>query len=117
VLSPSTTFDLHLHTSASDGRHPADAVVARCLAAGLGAIALTDHDLPVVPATRVVADGGRSMLLVAGAELSGALDGSEQHLLVYFPGAVPSSIRDWCRAQCVARAERYETAQIGRAHV
>lgn len=107
----STTFDLHLHTAASDGRHPAEVVIARCLRAGLGAIALTDHDLPAWPATARVTEGDRSMWVIAGAELSGTFEGTEQHLLVYFPGAIPDGFTAFCRGQCVARAERYEAGR------
>jgi predicted metal-dependent phosphoesterase TrpH len=110
-FAPSATFDLHLHTSLSDGRHPADVVIARCLAAGLTGIALTDHDLPARAATRLVRDGQRSMWVFAGAELSGTFEGTELHVLAYFPGEVPPAFTAWCRAQCVARAERYEAGR------
>ena len=38
------TIDLHVHSTASDGSLTPEAVVKRALAAGLTAIALTDHD-------------------------------------------------------------------------
>jgi predicted metal-dependent phosphoesterase TrpH len=111
VFPASTSFDLHLHTTASDGRHPADVVIARCLAAGLGAIALTDHDLPVRAETTRVEGDGRSMWVIAGAELSGMYEGNELHLLCYFPGVVPEGFRTFCRERCVARAARYESGR------
>ena len=36
--------DLHLHSSCSDGGEPPAAMVRRAAAAGLAALALTDHD-------------------------------------------------------------------------
>ena len=36
--------DLHIHSTASDGTWTPPEVVAAALAAGLGAIAVTDHD-------------------------------------------------------------------------
>ncbi|SEN82071.1 PHP domain-containing protein [Lihuaxuella thermophila] len=41
---PLGTFDLHLHTSASDGRFTPSEVVKRAKQAGLQTIAITDHD-------------------------------------------------------------------------
>lgn len=110
-LPSGAAVDLHLHSTASDGRHPPDVVVARCLAAGFGAVALTDHDLPVRAATERVSDGVRSMWVIAAAELSGTWEGTELHVLAYFPGRVPEAFRDYCRALCVARAQRYEEAR------
>ncbi len=43
-LTLSGFVDLHLHSTASDGELPPAAVVERAAAAGLEAIALTDHD-------------------------------------------------------------------------
>lgn len=36
--------DLHIHTTASDGTDTADEILAKAAAAGLGAVAITDHD-------------------------------------------------------------------------
>ena len=36
--------DLHLHSSASDGRYPPREVLRRAHGVGLTAVALTDHD-------------------------------------------------------------------------
>ncbi|MFL5472988.1 MAG: PHP domain-containing protein, partial [Gemmatimonadales bacterium] len=40
----SGTVDLHVHSTASDGRVSPEGVVRRARDAGLSAIALTDHD-------------------------------------------------------------------------
>ena len=64
--------DLHLHSTASDGTLPPEAVVARGAALGLAAVALTDHDtLAGLPAA--TAEGERlgrlkSLALVKIAE-------------------------------------------------
>ena len=48
--------DLHIHSTASDGTWTPPEVVAAALAAGLGAIAVTDHDsVANVAATRELA--------------------------------------------------------------
>jgi hypothetical protein len=59
-------------------------VVARAVAAGLGAIALTDHDtLEGVPAA-LEAGGRLGIRVVAGCEFSVAAPWGEMHLLGYF---------------------------------
>jgi len=107
---PRSKVDLHLHTDRSDGAHPPAEVLRRCAHAGLDLIALTDHDLisPIEPGTHDV--DGRTITVIAGAELTGLHEGREYHLLVYFPGTVPAPFRDYCKRQCVSRAERYLAA-------
>lgn len=103
--------DLHMHTDRSDGVHPPEEVLRRAAAAGLGLIALTDHDLaPLWSCGPQEVDGARVHVLHA-AELTACHDGRELHLLVYFPGDMPEDFRAFCREQARARAERYETAR------
>lgn len=77
-------MDLHLHSTASDGAHPAEEVVARAARAGLSAIALTDHDtLDGLPAA--MAAGERlGVRVVCGCEFSVTAPWGEMHLLGYF---------------------------------
>jgi 3',5'-nucleoside bisphosphate phosphatase len=73
--------DLHTHSTASDGSLPPAAVVEAARAAGLRAIALTDHDtLAGIPEARRVGDAV-GVRIVAGTELSVVLDDREIHLL------------------------------------
>ncbi|HJS46961.1 MAG TPA: PHP domain-containing protein [Gemmatimonadales bacterium] len=76
--------DLHLHSTASDGTLPPEAVVARGAALGLAAVALTDHDtLAGLPAA--TAEGERlGVRVVGGCEFSVAAPWGEMHLLGYF---------------------------------
>ena len=73
--------DLHMHSTASDGALPPEGVVEAASAAGLAAIALTDHDtLGGLDSAR--AAGARLGVTVsAGVELSALHDGREVHLL------------------------------------
>jgi predicted metal-dependent phosphoesterase TrpH len=109
-LRPSTRWDLHLHSTRSDGRFDPDEVLLRCARAGLDVVALTDHDLPtgVAPGPRTLE--GREIHVLAGAELSGTHQGREHHLLVYFPDAVPEGFAVFCAEQCRGRAQRYADA-------
>jgi 3',5'-nucleoside bisphosphate phosphatase len=74
--------DLHSHSSVSDGtRSPAE-VMRRAAAAGLDAIALTDHDTSagIAEAARALPAG---LVLVPGMELSCRRDGHSVHMLAY----------------------------------
>ena len=78
---PTTFVDLHMHSTASDGsRSPAD-VVRAAKAAGLVAIALTDHD-SVAGLNEAHATGVEiGVRIVNGVELSAVEGDSETHLL------------------------------------
>ncbi len=83
--------DLHLHSFFSDGTDDPETIVAAAAAAGLSAIALTDHDnLNGIPRARAAA-AATGIELISGAELSVAWNGGPMHLLVYFlePGSGP----------------------------
>jgi len=73
-----------VHSTASDGSLSPEAVVDRARAAGLGAIALTDHDtLAGIPAA-MVAGQRLGLRVVGGCEFSAAAPWGEMHVLGYF---------------------------------
>ena len=75
--------DLHLHSTASDGTDDPAEVVRRGAAAGLTAIALTDHDtLDGVEEAQAVATQLR-LCFIPGTELSVVWPPGTMHLLVY----------------------------------
>ncbi|SFD61949.1 hypothetical protein SAMN05216378_0682 [Paenibacillus catalpae] len=77
--------DLHNHTTASDGTMSPAAVVARAKAAGLAAIAITDHDT-MAGVEAAIAEGKKlGILVVPGVELSTVADGRDIHILGYYP--------------------------------
>ena len=74
--------DMHSHSTASDGTSSPAEVMRRASAAGLDAIALTDHD--TVAGHRAAAQAlPPGVTLVPGMELSCRLDGHSVHLLGY----------------------------------
>ena len=76
--------DLHVHSDASDGTLPPEEVVSAAAAAGLKAIALTDHDT-VAGIVRARAAAERLPLeLAPGIELSCVWQGTEIHILGLF---------------------------------
>ncbi len=81
LLAANETVDLHLHSTASDGSQPPEGVVATALAAGVRAIALTDHDTVAgVPLARQAA-AGTALDVIAGVELSAYQGDDEVHVL------------------------------------
>lgn len=83
--------DLHTHSTASDGSEPPGKVVELAKAAGLGAVALTDHDtLEGVGEAREAARR-IGIDLIPGVELSLAYDKGGMHLVVLWlePGDGP----------------------------
>ncbi len=81
VVERSAYVDLHSHSTASDGARAPAEVMAAARAAGLAAIALTDHDsVAGIEEARVAADAA-GVRLVAGVELSAVEGDVETHLL------------------------------------
>jgi predicted metal-dependent phosphoesterase TrpH len=103
-------FDMHLHSSRSDGRHAPEDVLIRCAKGGLDVVALTDHDLSTSLPTGEVRIGDRALHVIGGAEVSGVHEGREYHLLVYFPEEIPACFASFCADRARARATRYADA-------
>lgn len=79
-----------MHSTASDGSLPPEQVIARAAAAGLAAVALTDHDtVSGVPAA-LAAGAALGIRVVSGCEFSVLAPWGEMHVLAYFlPAASP----------------------------
>jgi predicted metal-dependent phosphoesterase TrpH len=79
-----TRVDMHMHTVASDGELEPEALVERCADAGLGVIAVTDHNsMASVPRAQAACDA-RDIELVHACEISTRWQGREHHCLAYF---------------------------------
>lgn len=102
-------LDLHIHTTASDGSLPPEAIVEGALQGGLDIIAITDHDTTAsVDAARRAAEGS-TLRVLAGAEISSVWNGHSIHVLGYgVDPESPAMIEHQERAQR-ARFERMGT--------
>jgi predicted metal-dependent phosphoesterase TrpH len=85
-MPPSRTADLHLHTLYSDGIDTPERVVELAKAAGLSAIALTDHDNTEAFAVAEPAARRLGIELIPGIEMSASAEGQEVHVLGLFLG-------------------------------
>lgn len=76
--------DLHSHTTASDGTQSPRANVQMALDAGLGAIAITDHDTISGVAEALAAGSELGIVVVPGVEISTVANGQDIHILGYY---------------------------------
>lgn len=77
--------DLHLHTTASDGRLTPAQLVQRAAQAGLEVMAITDHDSVEGIAAGLEAAGEFPQLrVIPGVEISTDVENGEVHVLGYF---------------------------------
>ncbi len=77
------SVDLHIHTTASDGRWTPAAIGREAAKRGLAAIAVTDHDT-VGGLRTALAHMPDSVTMIPGIELSSDYRGSEVHILGYW---------------------------------
>ena len=89
------TVDLHMHTTASDGRLTPTELVELAAAKGLRTISVSDHDTTagLVEAQRAV-DRIPGMRLIPGIELSCDVPGGEVHMLGYFMDVADSGFQE-----------------------
>jgi predicted metal-dependent phosphoesterase TrpH len=102
-------YDLHTHSTFSDGTLEPEQVVELAAGRDLAGIALTDHDTTAGVERARAAAGPRGLDVLLGCELSAEHDGSPVHVLGYaFDPAEPSfaARRAWIREGRVGRARR-----------
>jgi predicted metal-dependent phosphoesterase TrpH len=83
-------IDLHLHTTASDGRCTPEELVDRCAEVGLSVISVTDHDTRAGEGAARARALERGIEFVSGIEITSVHDGKDVHVLAYnLPADVP----------------------------
>ena len=99
-------IDLHMHTTASDGRCTPEELVARAWEAGIRTMSVTDHDtMAAVPPATVVAEA-RGMTLIPGIEITSVHAGKDVHILAYFVSAGTPGLEELLHTQRRLRLER-----------
>lgn len=83
TLSPQPLFDLHSHTTASDGLLSSAELVSRAAEMGVTTLAITDHDTTAgIPAARqAIVEQGLELELIAGVEISTLWENHEIHIV------------------------------------
>jgi predicted metal-dependent phosphoesterase TrpH len=77
-------IDLHSHTTASDGEHAPEALLALARGAGVQVLAVTDHDTVAGLGRAETAAGVEGVRFVPGIEVSATAGGREVHILGHF---------------------------------
>jgi predicted metal-dependent phosphoesterase TrpH len=77
-------IDLHLHTTASDGRSTPAGLVREAVAAGITTLAVTDHDTVAAVPQVLAAARAAGVVAVAGIEITAVHAGRDVHVLGYF---------------------------------
>lgn len=86
-------YDLHSHTTASDGTNAPAVNVRLAREAGLHGLAITDHDT-VAGVEEAVAEGKRlGVTVIPGVEISTVADGRDIHVLGYYIDTVDPVFR------------------------
>lgn len=101
-------YDLHVHTTHSDGLCTPSEVVRSAAAVGLKGLAVTDHDTVTAVSTAREEAGRLGIELVAGIELTVEWEGKEIHLLGYFIDPADASLLAETARIRVERRERLE---------
>ena len=104
----SPRVDLHLHTTASDGRCRPAELVERALEAKLDIIAVTDHDTTQASAEVRELARVRGIDAVQGIEITAIDGGREVHILGYFFDAANSELSAFLATQQQARITRVQ---------
>lgn len=83
TLAPDAPIDLHMHTTYSDGRWPAEQLIDYLVKEGYALVAVTDHDrVDKVASTQELA-AAKNLPVLAGVEMSTQWKGKMGHVLCY----------------------------------
>ncbi len=99
--------DLHIHTTASDGKCTPSEIVRKAAELGLGVIAITDHDtVEGIPAALETAKNYPALRVIPGVELSTDIPKGEIHILGYFIDYTDEEFRASLETMRNSRVER-----------
>ena len=101
-------IDLHLHTTASDGRATPRELVDLASAAGLTVMAVTDHDTTASVADVQAFARTRGIEAIPGIEITAVLDGRDVHMLGYFMDPGDRVLQAFLATQRASRIARLE---------
>jgi predicted metal-dependent phosphoesterase TrpH len=101
-------IDLHLHTTASDGRCTPAELVRLAAAASLTVMAATDHDTTASVADVRRRAASQGIEAIAGIEVTAVEDGRDVHVLGYFIDPDRPALQQFLATQRTHRLARVE---------
>jgi predicted metal-dependent phosphoesterase TrpH len=101
-------IDLHLHTTASDGRCAPRELVERAFAAGVKVMAATDHDTTAATADVRTHARERGIETISGIEITAVEEGRDIHVLGYFVDPGEPALAAFLVRQRAIRVARIE---------
>lgn len=87
-------IDLHMHTTASDGRCAPEELVKQAFDKGIRVMSVTDHDTMAGVPRAAAAAAGHGMTLIPGIEITSVHGGKDVHVLAYFLPELTAALRD-----------------------
>jgi predicted metal-dependent phosphoesterase TrpH len=100
--------DLHVHSTASDGRLTPAEVIREAAEKGVSYIALADHDsVDGIAAAKAAAQRFHNLTVIPGIEISTDIPQGEVHILGYFI--------DYTDAELLARLKDFKNSRLRRA--
>jgi predicted metal-dependent phosphoesterase TrpH len=101
-------IDLHVHTTASDGRLSPETLIAKAAASGITVLSITDHDTTAALAEARSHAAAAGVTLIDGIEITAVENARDVHILGYFFDPLGAPLADFLSRQ---RANR-----VGRVH-
>src|SRR5258705_9037439 len=101
-------IDLHLHTTASDGRSTPRELVAHALAGGVSVMAATDHDTTAACAEVLAEARERGIEAITGIEITAVDHQRDLRLLGYFVNPEDQALAVFLSNQRAGRLARLE---------
>jgi predicted metal-dependent phosphoesterase TrpH len=101
-------YDLHTHSSFSDGTETPSANVRMALERGLDGLGVTDHDTTDGLDEALAAAEGTGLEIVPGIEFSAEYDGASLHVLAYWIDPTNGPLRDELKRLTDTRFRRGE---------
>jgi 3',5'-nucleoside bisphosphate phosphatase len=83
TLAPDASIDLHMHTTYSDGRWPAQQLIDHLVSEGYDCVSVTDHDRVDMVASIQQLAAEKNLPVLAGVEMSTEWKGKMGHVLCY----------------------------------
>ncbi|MDN2486651.1 5'-3' exoribonuclease [Kosakonia sacchari] len=114
-------YDLHSHTTASDGLLSPEQLVHRAVEMRVGTLAITDHDTTdAIPAARAeIVRAGLDLQLISGVEISTVWENHEIHIVGLNIDIDHPALRTFLQAQSERRVQRAKliAERLEKAHI